>query len=79
MLVIRTTDDVRKAIQGGMAAESVVADVPIVPGVWRSQRWKRWRGWRVMTWIEAVDEDVTLSRFLEVFVKSAGKEDICEF
>jgi hypothetical protein len=32
-----------------------------------------------MTWIEAVDEYVTLSRFLEVFVKSEGKEDICEF
>jgi hypothetical protein len=32
-----------------------------------------------MTWIEAVDEDVILSRFLKVFVKSAGKEDICEF
>jgi hypothetical protein len=43
MLVIRTTDDVRKAIQNGMAAESVAAGVLIVPRVWRSQRRKRWR------------------------------------
>jgi hypothetical protein len=32
-----------------------------------------------MAWVEAVNEDVTLPCFLEVFVKSAGKEDICEF
>ena len=33
ILVIRTTNEERSAIQGGMAAESVALDVPMVPRI----------------------------------------------
>lgn len=34
--------------------------------------------WTSLTWIEAVDEDVSVARFLEFLVESSGEEDVCE-